>query len=137
MALAISAIALFISIVVPLIQWRISLKRTITNKRTLLLQQILTAKSVTFISMYELIDLLRRHKGQMDPEQLTTLEALVPRMRLDHDGLEKLHDDWSDFDGGESIAEVEKSIAYMDAAGSDALDTAKLIENGRKSYEDC
>ena len=136
LAVAIAAIALVISIGVPFVQWRIATKRTIANKRTLLLQQILAAKSVTFISMHELIDLLRRHKEQMDPEQRAVLEAMVPRMRLYHDELEKLHDDWFDFDGPESLAEIEKSIAFVNAATSEARDTAKLIENGRKSYED-
>jgi len=136
LALAISAAALAVSICVPIVQWRIAAKRTIASQRTLLLQRILDAKSVTFISMHELIELLRRHREQMDPEQLTNLEEMVPRMRLHHDVLEKLHDDWSDFDDGASLAEIEKSISSMHTATSEARDTAKLIENGRKSYED-
>jgi len=78
LALAIAVIALAVSIGVPFVQWRIARKRTIANKRTLLLQQILATKSVTFVSMHELIDLLRRHKEQMETEQRAVLEAMVP-----------------------------------------------------------
>lgn len=135
-ALLISAFALMVSIAVPLVQWRFEKRRIIASKRSLLLQTILASKSTLFISMHELIELLRRYKTRMDSEQRTKLEAMVPRMRQQHDELQKLHDDWSNFDDGESLPNIEQTTAYLTAAASDAIDTAKLIENGRKSYEE-
>jgi hypothetical protein len=37
---------------------------------------------------------------------------------------------------GESPAGIEKSLAYVNAAVSEANDKAKLMENGRKSYDE-
>lgn len=135
-ALLISAIALIVSIGIPLFQWHTNRKRTVATARTLLLQRILSAKSVTFVSMHELIWLLRKHGGQMEDTQRKNLESMVPRMRTHHDELEKLHEEWSDFDDGNTIKEIEKQLVTIDTAYSDAEDTAKLIENGRRSYED-
>jgi hypothetical protein len=52
----------------------------------------------------------------MDTKQRANLGAMLPRMRQHHNELEKLHDDWSDFDDGESLARIEKSLAYVNAA---------------------
>jgi len=107
-----------------------------TNFAALLLQQILAAKSVAFVSMHELNELFRRHSDRKDSKQRANPGAMVPGLRQHHDELEKLHDDWTDFDDGESLAAVEKSLAYVHVAASEASDTAKLIENGRKSYDE-
>lgn len=135
-SLLISGIALAVSIGIPIWQYRRSTARLIASKRTLLLQRILSAKSVTFVSMHELIWLLKRHGGQMDEEQRGKLQAMVPRMREHHDGLEQLHAEWSDYNDGASIADIERELSHVDQAYSEAEDTAKLIENGRQSYED-
>ena len=135
-ALLLSSIALLVSIGIPLFHWRSNKKRTEATARTLLLQRILTAKSVTFVSMHELIWLLQKHGTQMEDKQRNNLENMVPRMRTHHDELEKLHEEWSDFDDGKGVKDIELELVDIDTACSDAEDTAKLIENGRRSYED-
>lgn len=135
-ALVAAIIALLVSIGVPLFQWRGNTSRTKATTRTLLLQSILSAKSVTFVSMHELIHLLNKYGERMEPDQRNNLEAMVPRMRTHHDELEKLHDEWSNFDDDKSLSDIERQLIEVNMATSEAEDTAKLIENGRRSYED-
>jgi hypothetical protein len=73
-----------------------------TNFAALLLQQILAAKSLAFVSMHELNEFFRRHSDRKDSKQRANPGAMVgPGLRQHHDELEKLHDDWTDFDDGE------------------------------------
>lgn len=135
-ALIVAVIAIIVSIGVPIFQSKGNTKRIKATTRTLLLQKILAAKSVTFVSMHELINLLNKYSDQMEPEQRNDLKRMLPRMRKHHDELEKLHDEWSNFDDKKSLSDIEKQLVEVDVANSEAEDTAKLIENGRKSYED-
>ena len=134
-ALLVAVLALIVSIGVPILQSKSNTKRMIATKRTFLLQRILAAKSVTFVSMHELIFLLKKHGDAMEPEQKAGLEAMVPRMRVHHDELEKMHLAWSDFDDGKSLRDIEAELIEIDSACSEAEGTAMLIENGRRSYE--
>ena len=63
-ALLVSIIALIASIGIPIWQWRATNAQTIASKRTLLLQRILSVKSVTYTSMWELMVLL--NGGRME-----------------------------------------------------------------------
>lgn len=86
--------------------------------------------------MHELIWLLQKHGDKMEDQQRENLMNMIPRMRTHHDELEKLHEEWSNFDDGKNIKEIEEELIEIDAAHSEAEDTAKLIENGRRTYED-
>ncbi len=134
-ALVVSVIAFVASIGVPIWQWRATNAQANASKRTLLLQRILSAKSVTYVSLHELISLLNRYGNQMEPEQRNDLANMVPRMRQHHDDFEELHQEWSNYGDGKSLKEIEQTLADVDVAASEAEDTAKLIENGRRSYE--
>jgi len=72
----------------------------------------------------------------MDAEQRTNLESMVPRMRRHHAELEQPHDEWSNFNDGKNLADIEKELVNVNIAYSEAEDTERLIENGRRSYED-
>lgn len=72
----------------------------------------------------------------MEDQQRENLQRMIPRMRTYHYKIEKLHQDWSNFGDGRNIKEIEEGLMEIDAIHSEADDTAKLIENGRKSYED-
>lgn len=135
-ALVVAVIALLVSIAVPLWQSRASTAQTIASRRNLLLQKILAAKSVTYVSMHELIQLLKQHGGRMDLGQRESLARLVPRMKQHHDEFHQLHELWANFDDGESLKALERALADVEVAYSEAEDTAKLIERGRGSYED-
>jgi len=135
-ALFVSVIAMIASIGIPIWQWRATNTQTIASKRTLLLQRILSTKSVTYVSMHELIWLLNRYSDKMEPEQRANLANIVPRMRQHHDELEALHREWSNYNDGKRLSELEQTLSDVDVASSEVEATAKLIENGRRSYED-
>lgn len=135
-ALAVSIIALIASIGIPIWQWRVTNAQTIASKRTLLLQRILSTKSVNYISMYELIRLLNRYGDKMEPGQRANFKSMVPRMRQHHDELEALHRECSNYSDGKRLSELEQVLSDVDVASSEAEDIAKLIEIGRKLYED-
>lgn len=134
-ALIVSIVALFASIGIPLWQWRESTARAIASKRTLLLQTILSTRSVNYVSMHELIWLLNKYEQQMEDEQRENLRALVPRMREHHDELEALHAEYSNYGDGATLSDIEITQAHADLAYTETQDTARLIENGRRSYE--
>ncbi len=134
-ALVVSVIALVASIGIPVWQWLSGNAQQARSKRTLLLQRILDAKSTTFLAMHELIYLLQKHGAKMVSSQRKNLEALLPRMRKEHEEMETLHREWSNYDDGESLQRIEEELATINVIASEATDTAKLIENGRRSYE--
>lgn len=128
-------IALLVSVAVPVWQSRSTTAQAIASRRSLLLQKILAAKSVTYVSMHDLIQLLNQYGAKMDAEQRENLAQLVPRMRKYHDEFLKLHEVWANFDDGEPMRAIETALADVDVAFSEAEDTAQLIERGRVSYE--
>lgn len=135
-AFLVSVLALIASIGIPIFQWKTSKIREASQARTLLLQKILAMKSVTYIAMHELTWLLAKHGSRMEPDQLNHMKSMVPRMRRQHDDCEKLHDAWKNYDDGETLESIESMSAQVDVMSSDASDTAKLIENGKRSYEE-
>jgi len=134
-ALLVSIIALIASIGIPLYQWKYTQKVQRDSRRTLLLQRILETKSIVFTSTHELISHINQNGHRMDQDQKRSLEETVPRMRSHYDELEELHNVWSDYSGDETLADFENVQAQVDVAHSEAVDTAKLIENGKKSFE--
>ena len=135
-ALVVAVIALVVSVAVPVLQSRSTTAQAVASRRSLLLQKILAAKSITYVSMHDLIELLNHHGEKMDEEQRQNLAQMVPRMRTYHDDFHKLHEMWANFDDGESLKAVETALADVEVAFSEAEDTARLIERGRASYED-
>lgn len=135
-ALLVSVVALVISVCVPAWQWRVGSDQEARSKRALLLQRILDAKSTTLISLHEAMYLLQRHGGEMEASQRENMEALLPRMRSEYEEMEKLHEAWSDYEDGESLSSIEKELSTINVIAAEATETAKLIENGRRSYED-
>jgi hypothetical protein len=134
-ALVVSAIALLVAIGIPVWQWRATNAQTIASKRTLLLQRILSTRSANYVAMHELLWMLNRYGNQMESDQRVNLQNMVPRMRQHHDDLEKLHTEWSNYNDGKSLNDLEQTLADVDMASAEAEDNAKLIENGRRSYE--
>ena len=135
-ALVISIISLFTAIGIPLWQWRESTAPAVAEKRTLLLQTILSARSISYASIHELNWLLTKYKLQMRSEERKTLEDLVVRLRESHDDLEKLHTELSDHSDGATLIDIEQTQASANFLYSEARDIGKTIENGRRSYED-
>ena len=134
-ALIVSIVVLCTSIGIPLWQWRESTARTTANKRTLLLQTILSTKSVNYISMHELVQLLKKFEAQMEENQRKDLKALVAQLKEHHEELEKLHAKYSNYSDRATVKDIEMTQAAADFAYSEAENTAKLIEKGRISYE--
>jgi hypothetical protein len=56
-------------------------------------------------------------------------------MRTHHDDLERLHSEWLKYEDGKSTKEIYAKLVEINSACSNAEDTAKLIENGGRSYE--
>lgn len=135
-AFVISALALLASIGIPIVQWHVSKKQWANASRTLLLQKILGAKSQTYIAMHELIWLLNKHGPKMKNIQKANLQAMVPRVHQHYNELEQLHEQWRNYQDGEPLEEIEKMHSVVDAMASDASDIGKLIENGKRSYEE-
>ena len=135
-AFVISVLALLASIGIPIIQWKVSKKYKANSARTFLLQKILAVKSQTYIAMHELIWLLSKHGPRMENAQRSNLQSMVPRMREHYADLEKLHEEWRNYQDGEPLEEIEKMHSIVDTMASEASDTAKLIENGKRSYEE-
>jgi len=49
-------------------------------------------------------------------------------------GAEDLHQEWSSFDDGSTLRDIEQAFVDINAIYADAEAVAKLIENGRRSY---
>ena len=135
-AFVVSMLALLASIGIPIVQWKVTKKHTANASRTLLLQKILGVKSQTYIAMHELIWLLSKHGPKMENAQRSNLQPMVPRIRQQHNDLENLHEQWRNYQDGEPLEEIEKMHSIVDTMASEASDTAKLIENGKRSYEE-
>ena len=135
-AFVISVLALVASIGIPIVQWRVSKKHRANAARTLLLQKILGVKSQTYIAMHELIWLLNRHGQKMENAQRSNLQSMIPRMRQHYSELEVLHEQWRNYQDGGPLEDIEKMYPVVDTMASDASDTGKLIENGKRSYEE-
>jgi hypothetical protein len=134
--LLVSIFALLASIGIPVWQARNAEEQTRAVRRGLLLQTILAAKTTTFVSLHELLYLLQKYGSRMDEQQRNSLAAMHPRMRAHYSELEQLHDTWTNFNDGASLAEIETTLANINAVAAEGTETAQLIENGRKSYED-
>lgn len=134
-ALLVAVVALLFSIGIPVWQWLSGNAQKTDSKRTLLLQRIYSAKSTTFISMHELSYFLQKHKSKMEAEQLENLEAMLPRLRKEHDELSLLHEEWSDYKDGRKLNEIEKELSTVNIIETESNDLIKLIENGHRSYE--
>ena len=135
-ALVVSVLALLVSVGAPVYQAKTAAAHVLAARRSLLLQTYLSAKSTTFIALHELIYLLGKHGDKMDADQRVTLEATVPQMQTQYAELGQLHHAWSNFDDGTSLKRIEVVLAEANVMASDAADSAKLVENGRKSYEE-
>ena len=134
-ALLISGLAFLASIGIPIVQWNLSNAKSADSKRTLLLQRILETKSATFLNLYELQHLLNKHGNNMHNLQRNNLEALIPRMRVEHEELERYHAQWSNYKDGKKLKDIEKEISKVNAMSADTSTTTKTIENGFKSYK--
>ena len=134
-ALLIAILALLFSIGIPIWQWFSNKKEKTNSKRTLLLQKIYAAKSTTFITSHDLNHFLQKHSEKMDAGQLERLEALLPRIRRDHDQLIILHDQWRDYEDGKKLNEIEKEFSAVNVIENEANNITKLIENGHRSYK--
>ena len=135
-ALLVSLLALLASVGIPVWQSRAAGAQARAARRSLLLQSILSTKTTTFVARHELLHLLQRHGSKMEENQRANLAAMLPRMREHHQALEKLHDEWANFEDGASLVEIETELAEVSVAASEASETAKVIESGRRSYED-
>ena len=135
-ALLVSVIALIVSIGIPIWQWRSTSAQTIASKRTLLLQTILSTKSVTHVSMWELIGLLNRHGHEMRPKIRADAANMLQALQEHHDALETLHRKWSDYSGVETLSRIEQALSDVDVTSSDAKDTSRLVETFVKNAID-
>ena len=72
----------------------------------------------------------------MEPGQRANLEAMLPRLREHNEGLEELHSQCSDYRDGSNLDNLEQTQADVDAVYAETEDTARLIENGRRSFEE-
>jgi len=135
-ALGISGLALAVSIGIPIWQHKARRKEGASTKRTFLLQRILAARSINYISSHELQALLDNFGSKMEPEQRSNLQAMLPRMQQNHEGIEALHSEWSDYEDGATLSQLEKAFREIDVIYAEANDTEELIRTGRKSFDD-
>ncbi|MEJ1365609.1 MAG: hypothetical protein RPU42_11075, partial [Candidatus Sedimenticola sp. (ex Thyasira tokunagai)] len=134
-ALLISFLALAASVVIPLcFRWFDGKEKT-ANKREVLLQKILTLKSLASTSKYELIYLVQKHGGKMEPYQLEALNAKIPKIEEYEKEAWLLHDECSDYNDGASLEELNKTFTHVSVAESEIHDISKLIQKGKESYE--
>ncbi len=135
-ALIVSIVALSISIGVPIWQHLSSKSRTIEDKRNMLLQKLLEAKSINYLATQDLRALLDRHGGRMEPEQRTNLQAALPRMQQHSDVIEDFYKAWIiDRDGKPTLSEINDGIRAVNVIYSEARDTAALIQSGKESFQ--
>lgn len=134
-SLLISALALVASVGLPLgFRWADS-KRRVRDKRQLLLQKILSVKSIVYSSRFHLIYLLKRYADQMEASQRQALERQVPALEKYERELWKLHEIWRDSSQKTDLKELAEAEANVDVTESEVSDLAKLIEDGAESYE--
>ena len=135
-ALVVSVLALIAAIGIPVWQSVSAGVQARATRRSVLLQSILNAKTTTIVTSHDLLYLLQRHGSKMAEQQRATLAAMHTRMRQHFGELEQLHDAWADFKDGESLSALEVALAQVNVIMAEAMETSKLIDNGRKSYED-
>jgi hypothetical protein len=135
-ALVISALALAVSIGVPIWQCRATDAQTRATRRALLLQTILDTKTTTYVTAQELRYLLERYGERMSAAQREQLSAMYPRLRKHCTDLEQLHEQWCNFSDGASFNEIEEELVQVNIAAAEARETAQLVENGRRSHEE-
>ena len=128
-ALVVSVIALIASIGIPIWQSRATNALTIAGKRNLLLQGILSAKSVTYGSMWEYRRVLNQLGDKIKPEQRAMITDAMARMQELHDDLEALHEKLSDRNDRTRLRELERVLSHVNVMSADAKDMAKLTEN--------
>jgi hypothetical protein len=124
-----------VSLIISAAQWISANAEKKNNRRTLLLQRILEAKSANYINGFELDGLLRQHASKMDGDQIAKLKGSLQEIHKMDEEFEILHGKWKDYEDGKTLIDMEKESVHIDVMVSDARDTSKLIENGRKSYE--
>ena len=133
-ALLVSCIALLVSIGIPAWQHRASKAREAQANRTLLLQNILEARSTVYIASSMLGEILRRYGAMMEDQQSEHLQSLLPKMRQHHDQIEELYGHWSDPSENPSVDELEEGFRVVDIILTDAKDMYAMIEKGLESY---
>jgi len=90
-ALVISAIALFVSIITPIWHRSESKRQEISRKQILLLQTILSTRSVNNLSVQEARLILNKYHNQMSTKQRQDLEILKISLEKNENELSKLH----------------------------------------------
>ncbi|MEW8050051.1 MAG: hypothetical protein AB2809_06695 [Candidatus Thiodiazotropha sp.] len=131
-ALVVSFIALFISVGIPIWQWKVSNKQKEENKRTMLLQRILEVKTIQYFNYIELHNLLNTYGKDMNNEKKEVLESTLLKMKKETGGIEDLHGYWSNYSDGKSLSEIEQEISIVDLMISEA----KIIETDRDSFRE-
>jgi hypothetical protein len=128
----VSIIALIASIGIPIWQWRTTNAQTILNKRTLLLQGIVSAKSATYWTIHKMhLWILTLSKDKLRLEDQTKITNTLAGLQKLHDSFEALHREWSDREWSD-YKELEKMISAVDAMASQAKDSARVAEGFTK-----
>lgn len=125
----VSVVALLAAIGIPIWQRRMTNADMIVSKRTLLLQSILSARSATYLSMWELRRFLAKVGDKIKPEQRTTITDMVAKLQGLHDRLESIHDRWLKYSSGKGLRDIEQALLHVDALSSDVKDVAKMSES--------
>ncbi|WP_316365366.1 hypothetical protein [Candidatus Thiodiazotropha sp. CDECU1] len=134
-ALVVSFIALFVSIGIPIWQWKVSNKQKEENKRTVLLQRILEVKTIQYFNYIELHNLLSAYGKDMNIEKKELLNNTLLKMKREVDEIEGLHVHWSNYNDGKSLSEIEQEISIVDLMVSEATSMTKIIETDRDNFE--
>ncbi len=106
-----------------------------SDKRSLLLQKILSLKSLNYSSRMQIAFMLQRYGAKMEEGQRQALSAQLDKIKEHEDEIWKLHDECSDYNDNATLEYLDGIMKEVVVAESEAIDTADVIEKGMKTYE--
>ena len=131
----VATIALLSSVGLPLFLRKMDTKEKVSDKRTLLLQKILSVKSINYISRMQLAFMLQRYGHRMDNEQRQGIADQLKVIKEQENETWALHAVCSNYDDNATLESLDGLIKNTAVAESEAIDMADVIEKGIKSYE--
>lgn len=134
-SLLIATIALLSSVGLPLYLRKMDTKEKISDKRTLLLQKILSVKSINNSSRMQLSFMLQRYGDRMSNEQRQEIVNQTEVIKVQENETWELHALCSNYDDGATLQTLDNMIKSVAVTESEAIDMANTIEKRINTYE--
>jgi hypothetical protein len=134
-SLLIAVIALISSVGLPLWFRSQDMKEKVSEKRTLLLQKILSVKSINYNSKIALELLFQRHDDKMEEGQYRALKEILEKTKVHDRKIWELHETCNDYNDGATLEELDEILKNVIVAESEAVDSADVIEQGKNTFE--